>query len=109
MNIPIVDKVDMKTLPKGIYVELYHGRDNADDEMEDWGFNGPVIGPLEHVHVTYHSHIRLGFVHEHDELRYRAAGVIGNEPFDLSWFEDMIMSGGKFYGDWSVIYNEEGL
>ena len=22
-------------------IELFHGRDNADDELEDWGYGGP--------------------------------------------------------------------
>lgn len=109
MNIPIMDEVELSTLPKGVYVALYHGRNNADDEMDDWGFNGPLIGPLKNVYVTYHSHIRLIFLNDADEKRYIAAGVIGEEPFMLGWEDDMIKSDGKFYGDWDVFYNEEGL
>lgn len=109
MNIPIIDEVELSTLPKGVYVALYHGRDDVDDEMEDWGFNGPLIGPLKSVYVTYHSHIRLIFLNADDEKRYIDAGVIGAEPFMLGWTDDMITSGGKFYGDWDVFYNEEGI
>jgi hypothetical protein len=35
-----------------LYLELYHGRDNVNDDMDDWGFDGPIIGPLELMTFT---------------------------------------------------------
>jgi hypothetical protein len=35
-----------------IYLKLIHGRDYPDQQMNDWGFDGPVLGPFEAVHFT---------------------------------------------------------
>ena len=29
----------------GLYLALFHGRDDRNAQMEDWGFNGPLLGP----------------------------------------------------------------
>jgi hypothetical protein len=39
--------------PGKLYLRLYHGRATPDEQMEDWGSDGPVIGPLASIHVTY--------------------------------------------------------
>jgi hypothetical protein len=49
-------------LPPGMYVALFHGRDDPDTDMDDWGFDGPVIGPLEYVHTTYAADVKLRFI-----------------------------------------------
>jgi hypothetical protein len=36
-----------------LYLHLYHGRKDPDENLEDWGSEGPVIGPLAYVHTTY--------------------------------------------------------
>jgi hypothetical protein len=41
-----------------IYLKLIHGRDYPDQQMNDWGFDGPVLGPFEAVHFTCKEHIR---------------------------------------------------
>jgi hypothetical protein len=41
-----------------IYLKLMHGRDDPEQQMDDWGFDGPVLGPLEAVHFTYTTHVR---------------------------------------------------
>ncbi len=50
------------SLPAGLYLGLFHGRDTPDADMDDWGFVGPIIGPLEYAHTTYASEIKLHFV-----------------------------------------------
>src|SRR5471032_1896299 len=49
-------------LPAGLYLGLFHGRDALDADMDDWGFAGPVIGPLEYAHTTYASEVKLCFI-----------------------------------------------
>jgi hypothetical protein len=44
-----------------MYLELFHGRETPDQQLDDWGKPGPVIGPLEYVHITYGSDIKFGF------------------------------------------------
>lgn len=68
-----------------VYLHLFHGRDSIDDQLSDWGDNGPVLGPLPYVHVTYHSEIKIG-----DDY----------EPLRI--VRDLVLYKGKYYGDWSI-------
>jgi hypothetical protein len=43
-----------------VYLELFHGRHSPDEELYDWGFNGPILGPFPFVHITYGCDIKLG-------------------------------------------------
>ncbi|GEM_PF-912660 len=43
----------------GLYLHLYHGRKDPDEDLEDWGSDGPVIGPLAYVHTTYMCDIKF--------------------------------------------------
>jgi hypothetical protein len=74
----------------GLYLELYHGRNDPDVDMEDWGFEGPVLGPLKFIHFTYHSH-------------YRVELLNGEATDPISYYDDMIFYDGKWYGDWSIV------
>src|SRR6266540_2029269 len=56
--------------PSGLYLALFHGRKTPDEDMEDWGFDGPMIGPLSYVHTTYRSHLWLGFSDPDAARRY---------------------------------------
>lgn len=79
----------MKDLKPGLYLGLFHGRKSSDEELDGWGENGPVIGPLQYVHTTYVSHIRFCPVGEPDAI-------------DLKIREDMVEFHGMYYGDWTV-------
>jgi len=68
-----------------VYLHLFHGRDSINDQLSDWGDNGPVLGPLPYVHVTYHSEIKIG-----DDY----------EPLRI--VRDLVLYKGKYYGDWSI-------
>lgn len=39
-------------IPGQVFVHLLHGRDDPDEEMQDWGYTGPILGPFEYIHVT---------------------------------------------------------
>jgi hypothetical protein len=54
----------------GLYLGLFHGRNDPDDQMIEWGFNGPLIGPLSFVRTTYTNVIKLGFHNAAAEKRY---------------------------------------
>lgn len=72
-----------------VYLELFHGRNNPNQNLDDWGEEGPVFGPLNWVHTTYRYHIKLG--------------VPGHEGMaELFLFDDMIYYNGVYYGDWSI-------
>jgi hypothetical protein len=70
------------------YLQLYHGRKDPAQEMDDWGFVGPTFGPLNYVVQTYFSTIRLH-------------GCDGKELW-LEKHDDMIAWDGSYYGDMSI-------
>ena len=88
-------------------LNLFHGRNDPDEEMNDWGFQGPVLGGVEFVHITYTHHIRVGF---DDWSTYRRAlELTGWDVWDekdrvleASIHDDMIVAAGKYYGDWQI-------
>lgn len=84
------DSVDQ--LKPGVYLGLFHGRKTPDEQLDGWGENGPVIGPLAYVHTTYLTHIRFCPVGEDD-------------PTDLNIIEDMVEFDGMYYGDWTVFFH----
>ena len=83
----------------GLYLGLFHGRDTPDEDMNEWGFEGPMIGPLRWVHTTYAFTIRIEFVHESDALRYFSSAEVEQ---DLTFSGDMLAFGDQFFGDWTV-------
>lgn len=83
----------------GLYLGLFHGRDDPKERMDDWGFNGPAIGPLTYCHTTYTSNVKIRFEAASDGKKYFDAP---NTEFELSVNGDMLVFGGKYYGDWTV-------
>lgn len=83
----------------GLYLGLFHGRDDPREEMNDWGFPGPMIGPLKWVHTTYAFKIRIAFECETDARRYFSTA---DRVQFLEFNDDLLRFRGKFYGDWTV-------
>ena len=73
-----------------IFIHLLHGRDEPDEDMHDWGFTGPILGPFECVHVTYRDHFRC--------IRSAETG----EEIELRFHDDLLVHDGKFYGDYEI-------
>ena len=84
----------------GLCLGLFHGRKDPDDQMIEWGFNGPLIGPLRFVHTTYTNAIKLGFHSAVDEKRYFPTQDM---PM-LTINGDMVCYQDCYYGDWTVFY-----
>jgi hypothetical protein len=68
-----------------VYMELFHGRKDPNQEMDDWGEPGPIL-ECQYVHTTYSHDIKIG----------------DNSPAELLIRHGMIYYGGLWYGDWSV-------
>lgn len=83
----------------GTYLKLLHGRETLDEVMDDWGPDGPWIGPLEWFHCTYMKSISLSFTNGET-----VECLIKNEtPVAPIFFaEDMIYFDGMYYGDWEI-------
>jgi hypothetical protein len=74
-----------------VYLELFHGRHSPDENIDGWGFEGPVLGPFAYVHTTYACDIKL---EEIDETKIM--------PANLIVVEDSVQYAGAYYGDWAV-------
>lgn len=101
-----------------IYLRLFHGRDAASEKLDDWGFNGPVIGPLKYCHVTYMSDVKFAIenaafrkLFPEKTAEWEAAGVsnLNHEWVEhyMTVVEDLVVFQGKFYGDFSVTAEAE--
>jgi hypothetical protein len=80
-----------------VWLHLFHGRSAPDEKLEDWGFNGPTIGPLDYVHVTYMCDVRYGFQNEEDAAKF-GLSIEGHFPLH----GDLVEHKGAFYGDFSI-------
>jgi len=87
---------DKPTRP-GMYLGLFHGRDYPREELEDWGFNGPLIGPCKWVHTTYDSDTKVCLMDSDNN---------GDADFEINHREDLMEYDGKYYGDWTVFYHD---
>jgi len=90
-----------------LFLHLWHGRDSVNQDMDDWGFDGPEIGPLIKVGASYMSGLVLEF--EDAETRERFFPRVDADP--MAWLEgeeDCIEYEGKFYGEWTAFMKEVG-
>jgi len=91
---PLLISKGQPLLPGKMYLRLYHGRTDPEQEMDDWGFDGPTFGPfLSYVH-TYCSTFRLH-------------GDYDREMW-LDTHDDMIKWDCCFYGDMEVFIARTG-
>jgi hypothetical protein len=101
-------------LAPGLYLGLFHGRESADDDMDDWGFDGPVIGPLDYVHTTYAAELKLRFVDgQRAAIYFPDTGEIINLATGertpcpeavLTITSDLLVFDGRYFGDWTVFF-----
>lgn len=85
----------------GLYLGLFHGRHQKNEQMNSWGFDGPAIGPLKWCHTTYAADIKIEFERAADAVEYFG---IEDEQFEMTIEGDMLVFGGMYYGDWTVYY-----
>ena len=85
----------------GLYLGLFHGRRLSLEQMDDWGFDGPTIGPLKWCRTTYAFNIKIQFESSVDALNYFG---VQQEQFFLAMNGDLVAFDGLYYGDWTVYY-----
>jgi hypothetical protein len=71
------------------YLQLFHGRNNPYEILEDWGEEGPIIGPLDYIHTTYAAEIKFEISGKSDSYGW------------LTIHGDLVYYDGYYYGDWS--------
>lgn len=72
-----------------VYLYLFHGRRDPKENLDNWGENGPVLGPLDYVHTTYGSCVKWGYGQREKEGHFTIV-------------DDLLYYDGMYYGDWSV-------
>lgn len=84
-----------------------HGRNNPEQPMNDWGFDGPDIDGIVALHVTYNATHVLHFATV--GAAKKAAEITGWEVWDnralsLQFRDDMLYmpARGEYYGDWEI-------
>jgi hypothetical protein len=88
-----------------VYLYLFHGRASIDQDMTDWGAEGPKIGPLSYVHTTYGSDVKIRGSREVLERFFPKAAVHFHNGFgehSIQLEGDCLPHEGKLYGDWTV-------
>lgn len=88
----------------GLYLALFHGRDDRREEMQKFGFAGPLLGPLRYCHTTYLYDIKIEFETVEDA---RLCCGSADKNVILSVVDDMIHFENAYYGDWSVFTVDE--
>lgn len=84
-------------MPNEIYIRFYNGRLIVNEDMNAWGFCGPIIGPLTCAQVTYGSTLYLAYTHDNPSLSM-------DEFIDMP--EGCAYVGGRYYGDF-CFFNKE--
>lgn len=80
-----------------LYYKLFHGRATAAEGMDDWGADGPTIGPFDVYAETYEC-VKL--------LRMSRMSGLADELLLIYRREDLIFYRGVFYGDREVYSGE---
>lgn len=89
---------------------LYHGRKKPDENLEDWGEQGPVLFGVTGLHQTYGNPAHIFF--KTKELRQHAQAITNWRQWDelglqMKWCDDMVECGDEYgpimyYGDWEL-------
>lgn len=90
-----IERKDAPTEP-GLYMHLWHGREDPYQDMDDWGSDGPYFGPLSNVGFTYGSLSHIRNVLEGE------SGVLVNEDDCMFQHDDLIFYKGVWYGQLSI-------
>ena len=106
-----------------VYLRLFHGRADPEAQMDDWGSEGPTLGPMAFVQTTYLADVKItmergAFREAFPEVAadWDARGVSNGAGYDrgdgsgilwvdhqLELLEGMVHYRGVYYGDWSVV------
>lgn len=77
-----------------MYISLYHGRTNPNQNMDFWGTYGPVIGPVN-VSITYGQ--------------IKVIDPVSEELEFFQIFGDMIFLDGVYYADLEIWDNSDEI
>lgn len=78
-----------------VYIELFHGRHTPHEDLgDDWGFQGPILGPFPYFHMTYGCHVKMGDIGNNNQ---------GHLITEFTVYQDGLLGfAGALYGDVSI-------
>ena len=105
---PIPEELQEATKP-GIYVRIFHGRNEPDQNLEDWGFDGPVIGPIRGLQRTY-GYLYLimpdGMTDQQvDQFAKKFLLDPKDWPLEIKQHGDLVVWNGMYFGDMTIFYH----
>src|SRR5216110_1446193 len=81
LTVTLVVGKDRRMPKKGLYVSLFEGQQNPDEQQHGEGSAGPVFGPFEFVEVANGTQINMGTEAGHDELTITSQGLVYYDGF----------------------------
>ncbi len=93
-----------------IKMEMWYGREEIDHELDDDGFEGPVIRNIERVVVTYSQTLRLFFLNREDlEQAVELTGwrELDDDILEVPYENDMVRTKDGWFGDYSITSEEQ--
>lgn len=85
----------------GLYLALFHGRSDPQEQMSDWGFDGPLIGPILWFHTTYALELKVQFATSDVERLYFSEVRYPEQAY-LPLVDHMVLYNEMYYGDWTA-------
>lgn len=90
-------------------LRLFHGRHKPEQNLEDWGFDGPLIQGIQDISWTY-GNLRLHFKDKTSWLEARNQtgwDGMGDWSLDVAQKDDLIVTKDGYFGDFYLSNSEE--
>jgi hypothetical protein len=87
-------------------LRLFHGRRYPDEEMSNWGFEGPTIEGMAWMTSAYITTFTIGFrTVEAMKLAKRQTGweIRDDKVLEVAITDDLIEAAGSYYGDFEIL------
>lgn len=88
-------------------LDLYHGRKDPGEQLDDWGFQGPVLRDVKQLQWTYgHLYVLFDTNEQCEAARTQTGWKDGpfEDSLEILMLGDMVVTshpdGEKHYGDW---------
>lgn len=94
-----------RAMTPGMDLILFHGRDTPDEDIDDWGFQGPTLHGVLDLHVTYMQTFTVWFnSRENFNAAHAATGwrKWDDLALEMQIEDELVVAGGKYYGDWEI-------
>lgn len=99
VGIAAIEKGDINAIEftsPALYLHPWHGRNAPDEQLHDWGFDGPMIGPLAKVRFE------AGDYSQRIDPSFTITRPDGSTE-TFTYTEALGVYNQHYFGDWSVI------